>query len=338
MKRKLYSVAALLTAGLLIANSANAQNTFPANGPVGIGTAGPNASSLLDVTSTTKGILTPRMTNAQRNAIVTPATGLLIFQTDGTKGFYYYNGTAWVAVSAVSANKTLANLMAPTAVSQSLIPGTTNAIDLGSTTKTWKNIYSGGSVGIRTTTPPYALTVELAGIGIGQQASATGPAIGFYADATSAYLQTHNSFDMLFSTNNGAEQMRLTTTGNFAIGAAPSAGYKLTVGGKIICAELKVQLQPFPDYVFDSNYNLNSINEVEEHIKNYNRLPGMPSACEVEEQGMDVGQMQAKLVEKIEELTLYIIQQKKLSDEQQSQISDQQNQINELKKSIASKR
>lgn len=69
---------------------------------IGIGTKTPNASALLDVTSTTKGMLVPRLTQAQRNAIANPATGLLIFQTDGTKGFYFNNGTpaspAWIVI------------------------------------------------------------------------------------------------------------------------------------------------------------------------------------------------------------------------------------------------
>jgi hypothetical protein len=55
-----------------------------------------NSSAMLDVASTTKGMLIPRMTQAQKNAIATPATGLLIYQTDNTPGFYYYNGAAWV--------------------------------------------------------------------------------------------------------------------------------------------------------------------------------------------------------------------------------------------------
>lgn len=104
--------------------------------------------------------------------------------------------------------------------------------------------------------------------------------------------------------------------GDISIGSAtPSAGYKLTVGGKVICTELKVQLQPFPDYVFEKSYNLRSLKEVEKHIKTYKRLPGMPSACEVESEGMSVGAMQGKVVEKVEELTLYIIQQQKEIDE-----------------------
>ncbi len=74
----------------------NAQtNTFPSTGSAGIGTLTPNASALLDISSTSKGLLIPRMTSTQRNAIITPATGLLIYQTNNTPGFYFYNGTAW---------------------------------------------------------------------------------------------------------------------------------------------------------------------------------------------------------------------------------------------------
>ena len=67
---------------------------FPV-GSVGINTAAPNASAVLDVTSTTQGMLVPRMTTAQRTAIASPVASLLVFQTDGTAGFYYYTGAAW---------------------------------------------------------------------------------------------------------------------------------------------------------------------------------------------------------------------------------------------------
>ncbi len=68
----------LLAASLLIiiTFSAKAQNTFPSSGSAGIGTATPNASALLDMESTAKGLLIPQMTLVQRNAIATPATGL----------------------------------------------------------------------------------------------------------------------------------------------------------------------------------------------------------------------------------------------------------------------
>lgn len=68
---------------------------------VGIGTVNPAPSALLDLTATDKGLLIPRMTSAQKNAIASPATGLLIYQTDSLSPaqpntFYYYNGTIWI--------------------------------------------------------------------------------------------------------------------------------------------------------------------------------------------------------------------------------------------------
>ena len=63
---------------------------------VGVGTSSPAASSILDITATDKGFLPPRMTAAQRTAISTPATGLIVYQTDGTSGLYIYSGSAWI--------------------------------------------------------------------------------------------------------------------------------------------------------------------------------------------------------------------------------------------------
>ena len=71
---------------------------FSMNAQVGINNDSPDASSALDITSTTAGLLIPRMTETQRDAITSAATGLMIYQTDGTEGFYYYNGSSWVEV------------------------------------------------------------------------------------------------------------------------------------------------------------------------------------------------------------------------------------------------
>ena len=70
-----------------------------ARSQVGIGTSSPNASAALELSATDKGFLPPRMTAAQRTAIGTPATGLMVYQTDGTSGFYVYSGSAWIAQS-----------------------------------------------------------------------------------------------------------------------------------------------------------------------------------------------------------------------------------------------
>lgn len=65
---------------------------------LGLNNATPNASSIMDITSTTKGILIPRMTSAQRDAIVSPANGLLVYTTDLTLGFFYFDGSNWVSM------------------------------------------------------------------------------------------------------------------------------------------------------------------------------------------------------------------------------------------------
>jgi hypothetical protein len=63
-----------------------------------------DTTAMLDVSSTTKGLLVPRMTAQQKNTIINPATGLLIYQTDGDTGFYYFNGVSWflLATTAVT--------------------------------------------------------------------------------------------------------------------------------------------------------------------------------------------------------------------------------------------
>ena len=73
------------------------------NAQVAIGTNTPSPSAQFEVYSTERGFLPPRMTSAQRDSIATPATGLLIFQTNNTAGYYYYNGTAWVNLGAMGA-------------------------------------------------------------------------------------------------------------------------------------------------------------------------------------------------------------------------------------------
>ena len=69
---------------------------FAVSQNIGIGTTTPHPSAMLDVTSTAKGFLTPRLFKSQRDLIASPATGLLIYQTDNTPGFYFYNGAGWV--------------------------------------------------------------------------------------------------------------------------------------------------------------------------------------------------------------------------------------------------
>lgn len=136
----------LLVCLFVVAIRLSAQtNTFPTTGSAGIGTTDPNPSALLEISSTTKGILVPRMTKSQRDAIVSPATGLLIYQTNLTPGFYFFDGTSWGAVAPKnSANKSLNNLTSPTAVGVTLQPNADNTVDLGAATFSWKDLYVDG--------------------------------------------------------------------------------------------------------------------------------------------------------------------------------------------------
>ncbi len=84
----------------------------------------------------------------------------------------------------------------------------------------------------------------------------------------------------------------------------------LTVKGKIHAEEVRVDLSvPGPDYVFKEDYQLSSLEEVQNYIDEHGHLPNIPSAKEMESQGVELGTMEMKLLEKIEELTLYILEQ-----------------------------
>jgi hypothetical protein len=90
------------------------------------------------------------------------------------------------------------------------------------------------------------------------------------------------------------------------------SGYALAVGGKILAEEVKIRLlKDWADYVFDDNYQLRSLAEVEDFIHANHRLPEIPSAAQVGTTGVSLGEMQSKLLRKVEELTLYLIEQNK---------------------------
>jgi hypothetical protein len=112
--------------------------------------------------------------------------------------------------------------------------------------------------------------------------------------------------------------------GNVGIGTRfPSE--KLAVNGNIRAKKIIVSQTGWPDYVFDSSYTLRSLAEVENYIAKNKRLPEMPSVKEVEEKGVSVGDNQALLLKKIEELTLYMIKQDKRISEQQMRIEKLEN-------------
>jgi len=122
-----------------------------------------------------------------------------------------------------------------------------------------------------------------------------------------------NSGNTLFN-NTGAVGIN---TGSVAI----PAGVKLAVNGKVNCREVEVTLSGWSDFVFGQNYKLKSLNEVESFINTNKHLPDVPSEKEVLSNGTNLGQMDAILLQKIEELTLYVIQLKKENDQLKDKVN-----------------
>lgn len=121
----------------------------------------------------------------------------------------------------------------------------------------------------------------------------------------------------------GQNLVAFKADGSVGIGATDTKGYKLAVNGNAIFTKVKVA--PFtgwPDYVFEDKYAPMPINMLEKYIQQHKHLPGIPSADAVEKDGLDLGEMNKQLLQKVEELTLYIIQLKKDSEEQQKMIQE----------------
>lgn len=134
-------------------------------------------------------------------------------------------------------------------------------------------------------------------------------------DYVTGTANTANS-SLAFHTSKNAsniEHMRINSDGQVGIGTANvPIGYALAVAGKMISEEITVDLEgDWPDFVFEENYDLPSLQEVEIQINENGHLQNIPSAKTVKEHGIDLGAMDAKLLRKIEELMLYTIEQQK---------------------------
>lgn len=138
------------------------------------------------------------------------------------------------------------------------------------------------------------------------------PNIGFYQSGVYKSFIEQTGNDLFLGANGG--NIRIDAVGQVAIGnVVPAASaFKLSVTGKIICEEVKVKLSAaWPDYVFDEKHQLLPIDKLSDFIRVNKHLPNIPAASEIEKNGIELGDMQKKIMEKTEELTLYIIQLEK---------------------------
>lgn len=111
-----------------------------------------------------------------------------------------------------------------------------------------------------------------------------------------------------FRSSNNSERLRIDASGNVSIGTSSTQGfYKLAVKGSMVAEDIWVKpYSTWPDYVFKESYNLVSLNELKIYISKHKHLPGVPDQKYIENNGQNVGEMNRILLEKVEELTLYI--------------------------------
>jgi hypothetical protein len=212
-----------------------------------------------------------------------------------------------------------------------------------------------GNIGINNTAPTSKLHVQLGNIQITNSQTApditkTGLTLGSLGTSTAAatdYSWIQSSSGPLLLNPMSGNTLTTQTNNYVAIGysanrsVSPGVGYNLLVAGKIMCEELKIKIKTaanWPDYVFASDYKLMSVDSLQNYISQNLHLPNVPSAKEVEENGIMAGEMNGILLKKVEELTLYMIEQNKNISNQSTQnqmytkaIADQAEQILLLK-------
>jgi hypothetical protein len=165
-----------------------------------------------------------------------------------------------------------------------------------------------GNVGIGTASPGYLLDVN--GRIRLRSVDASNTAGLWLNNVTNTALTgfigvINNSRMGFYGAVSGWSLVMNTDNGNVGIGTFNPA-YKLSVNGTIQAKEVRVETG-WADYVFETGYKLQSLDEVESYINKHKHLPGMASAEEIQKNGLAVGEVQTKMMEKIEELTLYVI-------------------------------
>jgi hypothetical protein len=195
-----------------------------------------------------------------------------------------------------------------------------------------------GNIGIGTATPGDKLSVIgnisvplLSGIGsvLSDRGTYDGKSfgnysLGWYGDSenSGAPMAYFSGFGGIKFFAQGQPRMTVAPNGNVGIGTTTPGSFKLAVNGKIWTQEVNVQMSnPGPDYVFEKNYDLLSLTELETFINQNKHLPEVPSAKEMEKDGLNLKEMNLILLKKVEELTLHLIEQRKVIEKQNARIT-----------------
>ena len=145
---------------------------------------------------------------------------------------------------------------------------------------------------------------------------------------------SNNNFE--FRLNDQSAVLTLRDDGSVGVGTSSTFGYRLAVNGKIGTTEINVEnSSAWPDFVFKEEYRLLSLEEVETHIIEKGHLPEIPTEAEVAENGINLGEMNGKLLQKIEELTLYMIDMNKQLKSQSENMEQLKVENAALKKEVA---
>lgn len=299
------------------------------NGSIGIGNTSPGANLHITPNSSTFAFRIDQGVNGQGQLTYVnttdPAKIVFAAASNATGMYVFGDGHAGLGSGSAPSRLTIADGSVSSSIP--IVDVATNAAGTSADVR-----------GIRSTcvmNPGWGFGLEATGGFIGVSANAdattyTGGGYGIIASATGSAGVRYGVYGS--ASNTGGEAWggyfpTKTYTSELRVGGEQGAtGYVASINGKLIATEVRVALQSsWPDYVFANDYQLMDIHQLEQSIKAENHLPGMPSACEVEENGLHLGEMQSKIVEKLEESHLYIIQLQKQIDELKAQ-------VNELKK------
>jgi hypothetical protein len=298
-------------------------NSYPPNGNVGIGTTTPQSKLHLVDGNGGEQIRISRGTGTIRFVQDVNQDNLYLLNSDGLKTYMFWsqNGNVGVGTNLPESKLHIADGIGGEQIKISRGAGAVRLVQDNNQdnlylinrdgSKTYTYWAPSGNVGIGTLAPQQKLDINGALALRGQALIDVGANEIYIGDISS----NEGLIDNLSFFTKDTRRMYIDGNGNVSIGTTDPKGYRLAVAGKAIAEEIVVKLQSnWPDYVFEKNYNLRPLAEVETYINQNKHLPEVPAAKEMEANGVNLGEMDMLLLKKVEELTLYVIALKKETD------------------------